>query len=189
MIVCSKCGASFEAAIPSSVNATEHPELKEKVISGEIFKASCPQCGQTHLLKGDFLYYEPSEHLLVVLSSGSLVSEGLPGFTCRRVEDVGSLIEKVKIFNDGYSDLVMELCKYVTRQDMGKDIKMKYLRTEGSDGDIIFTYPEDGEMQMISVGAGVYSSCAGIVSRNQALQDAASGLVKLDADWLSQFIA
>ena len=52
-----------------------------------------------------------------------------------------------------------------------------------------FTYPEDGQMQMVEVGFKVYEDCAGIVNRNPAMRQAAAGLSEINQDWLSRFFA
>ena len=41
---------------------------------------------------------------------------------------------------------------------------------------------------MISVGFNVYEDCAGILRRNPSIKEAARGLVKVDPDWLSNYI-
>ena len=52
-----------------------------------------------------------------------------------------------------------------------------------------FTYPEDGQMQMVETGFKVYEDCAGIVNRNPEMKKAARGLVAVGPDWLSRFFA
>ena len=83
----------------------------------------------------------------------------------------------------------LEICKYVTRQELGKRVDLKFLRLEGADHDIIFTYPEGGQMQLLSVGFNVYEDCCAIVGRNPSLTAGLQGLVKIDREWVEQFIA
>lgn len=187
-MICSKCSKEFAAELPQSINVSDNPELKEAVMDGSFFVATCPECGAPSLKTGNFVYHDPAERLLLVLSDAPISSPGLEGYTCRRVSDVGSLIEKVKIFNAGLDDVVMELCKYVTLMELGKDVRLKFLRTEGADSEIVLTYPENGQMQMIAVGSNVYSDCEGIVSRNPVIREKAAGLALIDGDWISQFL-
>ena len=44
-------------------------------------------------------------------------------------------------------------------------------------------------MQMLVIGYNVYSDCVGIVERNPVLREKAQGLVRIDQDWVAQFIA
>ena len=49
--------------------------------------------------------------------------------------------------------------------EMGKDaLELRFLRLSGSDNEIIFTYPQDGEMKMIAVGFNVYEDCCRILT-------------------------
>lgn len=187
--ICSACGASFESEVYQSINVQTNPELKQKVINGEIFMRRCPSCGNVQLAKYPLLYIDPSENLLLCLTDQELAVDGLEGYTARRVTGAGELIEKIKIFDAGLDDVIIELCKYVTCQELGTGANLKFLKMDGPDNDLIFTYPKNGDMEMISVGFNVYQDCGGVVQRNPELQQAAKGLATIDRNWLSQFIA
>ena len=60
---------------------------------------------------------------------------------------------------------------------------------DGADGNLVFTYPKDGRMEMVAVGFNVYEDCRGIVERNPQIKEAARGLVRIDPDWLRRFFA
>ena len=185
---CSRCGTQFIAEVPQSVNAAVSSELKEQVRSGALFTRACPVCGTVNLLKFPFLYYDTDAHLMIVLSETPLSAEGLPeGYTGRLVRSVGDLVEKIKIFDAGLDDLVIEMCKFVTARELNKDVQLKFAGMDGADTEMTFTYPEKGEMQLIAVGFNVYEDCAGILRRNPHIRDAASGLVTVDQAWLAQF--
>ena len=125
---------------------------------------------------------------MLVLTDAPVNADGVPdGYTGRLVRTVGDLIEKVKIFDCGLDDIIIEMCKFITRQELGKDVALKFLKSDGADGEMTFTYPEKGEMQLIAVGFNVYEDCAGILQRNPHIRSAASGLVHVDQAWLAQF--
>ncbi len=187
-MICSKCGKAFDTCRINSVNTAEMPEIKEKVKDGSLFVCKCPFCGEIVLDNSDFLYHDPSSRILIVLSQRQMSSPGMDGYVCRRVSSVGELVEKIKIFDAGLDDIAVEICKYVTSQELGKDVEYKFYGIEGADSEIILTYPEKGEMQMIAIGQNVYSDAVGILSRSPELKKMASGLVKIDQDWLSQFL-
>ena len=185
---CSRCGTQFSAEVPQSVNAALASDLKEQVRSGELFKRACPVCGTVNLLKFPFLYYDTDERLMIVLSETPLAADGLPeGFTGRLVGSVGELVEKVKIFGCGLDDIVIEMCKFVTCQELKKDVTLRFVGTEGADGEMTFTYPENGQMELVAVGFNVYEDCAGILQRNPVIRDSATGLATVDQAWLSRF--
>ena len=183
---CSRCGAVYQADAYRLIDCGADPGLRSKVTGGEVFIRECPECGQRELITTPVVYRD--EHLLVCLSDRRLDIEGLEGMQGRLVGDVGSLIEKVKIFEAGLDDVPMEFCKFVTRQEMGKDADLKFLRLDGADHDIILTYPEDGAMQMLAVGFNVYEDCCAIVRRNPAVSASVQGLATVDRGWVEQFL-
>lgn len=187
--VCSKCGKAFDAPVPTVVNVVENPGLKARVTSGDLFVASCPDCGTENIIRHPFLYLDTQARVLVLLTDADVDDSGMDrGMTARKVSSVGELIEKVKIFDAGLDDVVLELCKFVTCRELGKDVDLKFLKMDGADNEIILTYPDKGQMEMLAIGFNVYEDCRGIVSRNPALSEAARGLATVDQDWLSRFI-
>lgn len=187
--ICSKCGKDFEASVPTVVNISENPELKSRVISGELFIASCPACGAGTVVKHPFLYLDPASRLLVLLTDAAVDDTDMDrGLTARKVSTVGELIEKVKIFDAGLDDIILELCKFVTCRELEKDVELKFLKLDGADNEIIMTYPEKDHMEMLAIGFNVYEDCRGIVSRNPALSEAAKGLATINRTWLARFI-
>ena len=184
---CPKCGAGSEFEFYQSINAAENPELKEAVLSGDIFVHECPHCGAKQIVRYNLLYHDPDAKVIVCLSDTVFHSDGMEGYTCRLVSDAGSFIEKVKIFDAGLDDLAVEMCKYVTKGELEKDVDLKFFNFEGADNEITLTYPENGQMQMIRIGFNVYEDCAGIINRNPALREGASGMVRLDQEWLGAY--
>jgi len=190
MFICEGCGSEIYRDFSVSVNVGDKPELKEVVSSGEYFVWECPKCGHKNLTGGPFLYTDPLVKLVVLLSKDAVASEGeIPGYTSRQVRTVGELIEKIKIADAGLDDVAVELCKYVTLQELGKDVELKFFRTEGPDQDITLTFPENGKMEMVQIGFNVYQDCCGILARNPSVCEAAKGLVRVDKDFIGRFIA
>lgn len=186
---CSRCGRLYRMEFDGSVDALVNPEAKERVKSGEHFMWHCPECGWTNLICRPFLYHDPQERLMILLTDADIKAEELPeGYTGRIVRSAGDLIEKIKIFDAGLDDVVIEMCKFVTLREMNKDVSLRFFKMDGADSEMTFTYPQNGEMQMISVGFNVYEDCAGILNRNPSIKEAARGLVKVDPDWLSNYI-
>lgn len=183
---CARCGREYSAPVYSFIDAEGNDALVESVMDGSLFVRECPSCGQRELISTPVVYKD--SNCFICLSDRDLAIEGGIGDHARLVSDVGSLIEKVKIFHSGLDDMAMELCKYVTLQEMGKDVPMKFLRTEGADNELIFTYPENGQMQMVAVGFNVYEDCRGIVSRSPEMGSSARGIARIDSDWVARFI-
>ncbi|MGN1215732.1 MAG: CpXC domain-containing protein [Candidatus Cryptobacteroides sp.] len=206
---CNSCGRQQAVSIPERVNVKENPELKAGIKDGSLFVWTCPDCGSQNLVTGQvILYHDPDSRLMIyLLPPGSLsagmeqalekqsaaIADALEGYTLRRVDDVGTLIEKVNIFDAGLDDCVMEMCKHVTRMELAQkgdktimDVRMKFFRTEGPDNELVFTYPKDGSMQCIGTGFNVYEDCAGIIRRNPSVKPS-EGFSRVDSDWVARF--
>ncbi len=202
---CSGCGARLTTSFHSGINVRTEPQLKESVRDGSLFVAECPYCGRRNLLRGQLLYHDPDERLMIwLLPDGDPAEErlesieqqlnGLEGYTLRRVPDAGTLIEKVNLHDAGLDDRVMEMCKYVTRMELTEsrkdpsmaDLPLKFFRIDGPDNQITLTYPRDGKMEGLEIGFNVYEDCRGILARNPAIQ-AGPGFARVDAAWIERF--
>ena len=209
LATCSSCGEKQRITYFSGINTAEEPELKARVKDGSLFLWECPHCGKKNLLVGQTIYHDPEERLMIwLLPEGAVpeetvkaveasletAAETLGEYTLRRVGDVGSLIEKVNIFDSGLDDAVMEMVKYVTKMELAEkgggkpvaDVPFKFYRIEGPDNEITFTYPAEGQMQGVLVGFNVYEDCAGILRRNPSMKPK-SGFPIIDQDWISRF--
>ena len=210
---CTKCGQQQKVTVYRSINISENPELKDKVRNGELFLWECPHCGQVNLAKYETLYHDPAAKLMVWLMPAGEISEtqmqaitmhtkAMGGYTLRRVNDMGSLMEKVLINDAGLDDVVVEMVKYVTKLEMVQKIvdqdkkeeflsgKFHFYRAEG-EGDerlLTFMYPQDGQMMGVNVGMNVYQDCSGILERNPQIRPT-EGFSRIDADWLASKLA
>lgn len=207
-VSCGRCGASHTLNTYSIVNVGERPELKAQVLDGSLFVWECPHCGSRNLIRGKLLYHDPSERLMVWLTGGdreleAKASEAYGGFgeikdyVLRFVDEPGDLIEKVKVFDAGLDDVVMEMTKYVSRLEVAESLKdraadivnaaFRFLKLDGADNEITFAYPLDGAMQMVAVGFNVYEDCRGILQRNPEIAAAAVGFTRVDAAFVAGF--
>ncbi len=210
---CSKCGEQHKVIVYRSINVADNPELKAKVMDGSLFLWECPHCGQVNLAKYETLYHDPLKKVMFWLVPQGEISEtqmqaitmhtkAMGGYTLRRVNDMGTLMEKVLIAEAGLDDVVLEMCKYVTKLEMvqksvsaeQKDEFMTsvfhFYRAEG-EGDeriLTFMYGLDGQMLGVNVGMNVYQDCAGILERNPQIKPA-DGFERIDADWLNSKLA
>ena len=50
-IVCNRCGKAFPVEGVPLINTDGSPELKEKLLSGELFLRECPHCGARNLAR------------------------------------------------------------------------------------------------------------------------------------------
>ena len=216
--VCSKCGQTTEITVYKSINTADNPELKEKVKNGALFLWECPHCGTVNLSRYETLYHDPQKKLMLWLVPDGKISEtqmqaitnhtkAMGGYTLRLVRDMGELMEKVLIFDAGLDDVVIELCKWVTKREMtstsGKETKLEekqnndeisastfhFYKVEG-EGDgrlIILSYASKGQMVGLKIGWNVYEDCEGIIERNPAVRPG-EGFVRVDAKWIESIV-
>ncbi len=210
---CSKCGEKQIIKIYRSINTAENPELKEKVRNGSLFLWECPHCGQVNLAKYETLYHDPQTKLMVWLLPEGDISEtqmkaitmhtkAMGGYTLRRVTDMGSLMEKVLIHDAGLDDVVLEMCKYVTKMEMigkitGREDQEELMKArfnfyhcegEGDERLITLMFPQKGTMAGVNIGWNVYQDCEGILSRNPHINPG-DGFVTVDSNWLASRLA
>lgn len=131
-INCPECGAEGEFTLWESVNKQLSPKIAEKVRSGELFKWTCPKCGQTFTVPYPMLYHDMDKSFMVYLltsrldpADGKLTKYGIfqHEYTYRSVFEIDDLREKISIFEDGLDDRAVELVKYIfTHQQRPKDI-------------------------------------------------------------------
>lgn len=210
---CSKCGQQHKVIVYRSINTADNPELKDKVKDGSLFLWECPHCGQVNLAKYETLYHDPDRKVMFWLLPEGEISEtqmqaitmhtkAMGGYTLRRVNDMGTLMEKVLIAEAGLDDVVLEMCKFVTKLEMiQKSVPAEqkeefmastfhFYRSEG-EGDssiLTFMYALDGKMLGVNIGWNVYQDCSGILERNPQIRPT-EGFEKIDADWLNSKLA
>ena len=197
---CKHCHQQTEIDVRQSINVALDPELKARVKDGSLFVWECPYCGHRNLALYQTLYHDPDSKLMVWLLPGQAqppqqVAEAvkqLEGYTLRIVREVGDLIEKVNLHDAGLDDTVLEMCKWVTRRELADknpeaiNAKLRFLRTEGADNELVMAFPLNGQMQVVNIGFNVYEDARGILQRNPSVKPA-EGFAQIDADWIEQF--
>ncbi len=197
---CSRCGGTHSVETFPSINTALDPTLKARVRDGSLFVWECPYCGTRNLLKYETLYHDPAERLMVWLLPGDALPPAavadavkeLDGYTLRLVREVGDLVEKVNIHAAGLDDVLVEMCKYVTRMELSEkqgsvvEAPLKFYKLDGPDNDLLFSFPQDGEMKVVNVGFHVYEDARGILGRHPSVRPE-PGFAQVDAAWLGQY--
>jgi hypothetical protein len=123
-IACPACGHQQSFVVWSSVNVSIDPSLKESFLDGHLITFHCAQCSKSAHVAYDVLYHDMDHSFAVWLKhpedDGSFGIDNLAEdvsslftdrYICRLVPSFQELVEKVRIFDDGFDDYAIELLK------------------------------------------------------------------------------
>ncbi|MBQ9327782.1 MAG: CpXC domain-containing protein [Solobacterium sp.] len=118
---CPYCGTKFETEIYDSVTADEDEDLRDRCVSGDLFRTSCPHCKQDFMIQFPLVYIDRRNRFVLWLSETEPGEELVrqiagplapAGYTLRRTPTLKEFTEKIQIFEDGADDRAVELAKY-----------------------------------------------------------------------------
>ncbi|QAT42471.1 CpXC domain-containing protein [Aminipila luticellarii] len=159
-IECPECGNKQNFVRWQSILADIDPQLKEKVLNGELFVFHCEKCGKKFPITYPCLYHDMGKHLMVYLTTEQEAIEEMnkilfqspetfemqakQGYVYRAVGTVNEMAEKIMIHDMKLDDRVIEIIKMLILFKSGN---------EGMDVDSIagmFYYPgKDGQHQIV----------------------------------------
>lgn len=181
-VCCPKCKKEDEFVLWDSINTKIDPELKEKVRTGELFKWTCPQCGNTVNVNYTTLYHQMEDHVMIYLVFGEKESavKMMQGFLQdtngklveidkKLTEDyrnrvVGSMNEfqeKLMILDAGLDDRVIEVMKLILLSELEKNDNspkiQEFLFCNNSDGTKHFAVnTDDNQWGMVEFHNDLY---------------------------------
>ncbi len=180
-IVCPECGHEQEIHVIPSVNVTLDPDMREKVLSGEIFLFTCEKCGFSGFAGYPFIYEdkETAGGFLIYLEPGCIDREvGIAGdvadqillqnMTMRLVTTVPELKEKIFVFEAGLDDRVLELFKMFALSKMESDDaekipdELRFTEVTEVDGEkkVFFaTFKAEKYLGILELPYSLYQSC------------------------------
>lgn len=205
-ITCPHCGKAHEFQLFKSVNVTLNPELKEKLLSRELFTFRCPSCGGTKLVFHACLYHDMQRHIMIqlcapedtdtlkeVLENGPKIFESFmpsdkqeTNYTYRIVNDFNDLNEKILIFEHNRDDHVIELMKVSILgklKDEGKIQHLYYAEDEGEE--IILVVGEDRIIGEVVIPEDMYENVKELYEENKESDEET---MLINRDWAVDFI-
>jgi hypothetical protein len=127
-ITCEKCNSVNDVTMWRSVNVALHPERKPELLAGRLTLFTCHSCGSQTQLLYPLLYHDMQQQVMIWLlpdlgETGPLpagMPTGLPpwagpAYRSRAVPDILDLIEKIRIFDAGLDDRIVEFLKAMIR--------------------------------------------------------------------------
>lgn len=133
-ITCPCCNKKYDKEVITVAEINE--KLKQDIISSDLFTSRCPYCDVVTLAPYDFDVYDFDNHVMLRFTTGNLKQEEKnfrqienklnesimfnqvlsSDFQYRVVDNVFTLAEKVMIFQEGYDDRIIEICKAIIRE-------------------------------------------------------------------------
>lgn len=181
VVVCPVCGHEQTITICPSVNVTTDPEMREKVLTGELFEFTCDECGfsgyagypfvyEDKETNGGFLIYlEPDCEDREVGIEGDIADQVIyHEKSMRLVSDMITLKDKIFIFESGLDDRVIELFKALAlakmRDDDSEKIPNELMFTKreviGGEDMLLFAAFRDEEfLGTIELPYALYQTC------------------------------
>ena len=178
---CPYCGREFDITIWHSVNGDKDPDLRERCISGDLFRHSCPHCHKDFMIQNPLLYTDASHKFAIWLSSNDICVDlksiagplAAKGWHLRRCSTLREFTEKISIFEDGLDDIAVELAKYDSfiefldsRKGNARDVtSVEYQRTDEGvmkvnvrtdDQGMSFLIPVDTLLEEMKVDADLF---------------------------------
>ena len=116
---CPYCGKEFDITIYTSIDPETDPDLRDRCISGDIFRQLCPHCHTEYMTQYPLVYKNIPDKFILWLSSAPMsgsteeaVNLAKKGYTLRRCATLEEFAEKIRIFEDHMNDIAVELAKY-----------------------------------------------------------------------------
>lgn len=173
---CPNCNEYSEFQMYETINVDLDNSLKEKLMTGELFRWTCPHCNENVMVLYDFLYHDMTREFMIYFSPSKsnrykdyindMLNKfpGMRGITYRIVDEYPLLIEKIRIFESELDDIAIELSKVLMKYQKDNKIPKngtlifdKYIVGNSSEmnGMLVFRIIKDGkpqkEMALLSI--------------------------------------
>lgn len=201
-VACPNCNEITNAHLYISVNATNDPQFREELLSENLLKWKCENCGYEGRFTYPLLYNDMKRRFMIYLipqidrfqiEDRELEDDyrNLKGIKKRITPDFNSFKEKVFIFESGLDDMAVELTKLAISETVAKKHDLKrveegylsmYNRETNTMG-FTFFVGENHEPYVQSARLEVYMRSAQIASEYGQNDKKLSGFIKIDREW------
>lgn len=204
-LACPGCGHEQPFTHYDSVNVSLDSELKEKLLSGELTTFRCSKCGTSAEVVAPMLYHDMNQQLMIWLLPGDdpvpedpLQSGPMSVFTDsltrRRVRTFNGLAEKIRLFDDGLDDKVIELSKLlICLQEPALQQGELYfdgIDEEDDETTARFAHLEEDEGQMLGVSLeSLQAAIQGLLASVSQGEEDQTGWVEIDREWATSVFA
>ena len=136
-ICCPQCGQAAPFQLWETIQASQDPTARQRILDGTFFQFICPRCGASMPVHYTCLYHDPQRRQMVYLLAEEQVElaraiaqcrtalrqeyqQQLAQYRTRFVTSGHSLREKLLIWDRGRDDRLVELCKLFLQTNLPK---------------------------------------------------------------------
>lgn len=208
-ITCPHCGSDAPMEIWDSVNVDLNPDLKNKILDESLFLWTCPKCQTKRYITFSTLYHDMNGQYMLFfdhnagdkdISEDSFPESELFGnfnkkYTLRYVHGIHRLKEKIFIFDEGLSDIAVEMIKYLVRNDIlniprdnpnffiGKEIYFTELSNDGEK--LIFSVSDQGHVVgSFGISMDIYEQCLQKIVLDERFKETKSSIKNVCYEWI-----
>lgn len=201
-ISCPKCGCTGEVKLYTSINVTNHKDLREKTMDESLFRWTCPECGHQARITCPVLYNDMKNRFMVYLipkvehfqlADKELEEQfkSLKHIDKRIVPDFNTFKEKIFIFESGLDDMAVELTKLAISEAVAKKHGLKsiaqgYLSMYNSENNTMgFTFyiGEEKQPYVQSARLEIYGKSVSVVNQMAVKDKKLKGFIRIDREW------
>jgi len=110
---CPYCGEEFTITVYDTVTSAKDPDLKERVLSGDLFQHTCPHCHKEFMIQNQMLYSDADRKFVLWLSQNDVganlteFAEPLikQGYRLRRCATIQEFIERLRFLKTAWTML------------------------------------------------------------------------------------
>lgn len=197
-ITCPSCEKSRQINIYPSVNVTLNPEFKEQVLTGEIFDATCPECGDPTRLVYNLLYHDMEKRLMIQMTQPDEIEKYEAEFAhhkvllrlsksedynVRYVTDLSEMITTIHAFDHDLDDRLVNVLFYMILGDhLNKGLEIVDGHLIEHEGELIYIFfKSDGEYILNKFPQEAYEE---LVENAKFDHDGNHSLI--DMDWIAK---
>lgn len=211
-VQCPVCGTTGEFEMWTSLNTQLNPEKKEQLLSGSLFQYICPHCGKSFNIDYPMLYHQMEDQIMIYYvvqeediqmveeqfrgefgdeetELTKVLKEDMNSYLYRIVGSQRELMEKIRIFDAGKDDRVVELVKRIISDAVADknpeqgDVNLYYLEEDGKC--LFVAVNSKGVLGTVPIPNGMYEDMAeGLREKLPDLRSRSE--FRIDRDWASK---
>ena len=211
-VQCPVCGTTGEFEMWTSLNTQLNPEKKEQLLSGALFQYICPHCGKSFNIDYPMLYHQMEDQIMIYYvvqeediqmveeqfrgefgdvetEITKVLKDDMNSYLYRIVGSQRELMEKIRIFDAGKDDRIVELVKRIISDSVAdknpelEDVNLYYLEEEGES--LFVAVNSKGVLGTVPIPNGMYADMAnGLREKLPDLRIRSE--FRIDRDWASK---